>query len=96
MKDKVQVVHKTDANALTQPFDDEQFREIVKEVVSRLHHKDRQVSLVSKPVYYTQLSEQRRCPLYKVDPANQVAKMKSYLQFMESFIEQQVKQVNAA
>ena len=66
----------------------------MKEVVARLHHKDRQVSLESKPVYYTQLSEQRRCPLYKVDPASQVAKIKSYLQFMESFIEQQVKRVN--
>ena len=67
---------------------------MVKEVQSQLKHKDRQVSLTSKPVYYTQLSEQRRCPLYKFDNQIQKAKIFGYIQFMESFIEQKVKEAN--
>ena len=53
------------------------------------------MSLTSRPVYYTHLSELRRCPLHVVEPAQQITKMRSYLQFMERFVEQQVKEVNA-
>ena len=81
------VVRKTDPNNLEPLFDDAQFREKVKRTVSQLQHKDRQVSLTSRPVYYTHLSELRRCPLHVVEPAQQVIKMRSYLQFMERFIE---------
>ena len=76
LRDKISIIHKTNPDALTQPFDDKEFRKIVKEVVSKLHHKERKVNQISKPVYYTQLSEQRKCPLYKVDPKEQITKIK--------------------
>ena len=53
LRNKVQLAHKTDENALTQPFTDENFREIVKEVVAELGQRGRQVTLTSKPVYYS-------------------------------------------
>ena len=87
LRDKMPVVKRTNEKDLTKPFDDAPFRNIVDEVVSQQHNKDRQVSLTSKPVYYTQLSEQRRVPLHKVDATGQTTKCKSYLQFMENFIE---------
>ena len=53
LRGKISVIHKTNPDALTKPFGDKDFRKIVKEVVSKLSHKDRKVNQISKPVYYT-------------------------------------------
>ena len=75
------------------PFSEEEFRMKVKESVNRLHYKEMNKS---DKVYYTHLSKGRRVEKLQDKPKNMFNNCRAYLEFMESYIMDAVKENNLA
>lgn len=75
------------------PFSEEEFRIKIKECVNRLAFKEKNKS---DKIFYTQLSKGRRYEKLKDKPKNMLNNCRQYLDFMENYILDAVKEDNEA